>query len=120
MLRHRLSLTFIALALLLAVWPVRADASRYELESRSGAQPVSQLEARLADPAQRPWLTTRPHCGMPLFAPFFYMQDTSLRQGCAGPNARSMSLAAVLLLLAAVGPVRDRRRQANPHLLPAA
>lgn len=116
--KGRLPLTLAVLALVVALWPIRADATRYELEV--GSQPVAQLEARLADPAQRPWLTTRPLCGPPLLAPVLYMQSTSLRPGCAGPNARSMSIAFALLLLAAAGSVRTGRREADAQpLVPA-
>lgn len=99
---RRLSLVLLVVGLLFALWPVKADATRYELAVASGAQPQPQLDARMADPAQRPLLEQRPSCGIPLLAPLTYTQDTSLRGGCAGPNARSMSLA-VLTLLAAAG-----------------
>lgn len=112
MLSRRVSLSLIVLGLLLAVYPVKADATRYELELRSGGQPVSQLESRWADPVQRPWLAKRPVCGIPLLSPFTYMQDTALRHGCAGPNGRSMSLA-VLALLAGVGMAASRSRGAG-------
>lgn len=82
---------------LLALWPVSADATRYELELASGGQTPAQLAARWADPRQRPLLERRPSCGIPVLAPWTYTQDTALRGGCAGPNARSMSLAVVLL-----------------------
>lgn len=108
----RLSPTLVVLAVVVALWPVRADAARHELES--GAQPAAQLEARLADPAQRPRLMARPLC-MPLLAPLLYTQDTSLRRGCAGPNGRSMSIAFVLLLIAGAGAARERRREAEPQ-----
>ncbi len=104
---HRLALALVAVGVLVTLWPVRADASRYELEMQSGAQPPAQLEARWADPVQRPFLERRPACGVPLLAPLTYMQDTALRRGCAGPNARSMSLA-VLVLVAAAGVVAGR------------
>jgi hypothetical protein len=115
MVRSRVPLTLAVLGLVMALWPVRADSTRYELES--GLQPAAQLEARLADPAQRPWLTARPLCGLPVLAPVLYMQHTSLRRGCAGPNARSMSIAVAVLLLAAAGAVREGRRQADPQPL---
>lgn len=111
--RHRLPLVLLAASVVLLLWPVRADASRYALEVRSGAQPLSQLETRWADPAQRPFLQRRPACGVPLLAPLFYMQDTALRRGCAGPNGRSMSLAA-LALLGAVVAMAARRPATDP------
>lgn len=103
----------VAAAVLLALWPVRADASRYELEVRSGAQPLSQLEARWADPVQRAFLERRPSCGVPLLAPFSYMQDSALRRGCAGPKARAMS-SAMIALLGAVSVMATRRRREDP------
>lgn len=106
---RRLSSALVVVGVLLALWPVKADATRYELEARSGGQPAAQLEARWADPAQRPFLTARPSCGLPLLAPLTYVQDTSLRSGCAGPNARSTSLAAVALLGAFGAFARQRR-----------
>ena len=111
---RRASLALAALGLLLAVWPVYADAIRYELELRTGAQPVAQLEVRWADPEQNRFLARRPLCGPPVLAPLTYMQDSALRQGCAGPNARSMSLAVLLLGAAALtgAGLRPRRTRA--------
>jgi len=97
MLTRRVSLSLIVLGLLLAVYPVMADGTRYELALRSGGQTMSQLESRLADPAQRPWLEARPLCWPPLLAPFTYMQDSALRSGGAGPSAQSMSLSVLAL-----------------------
>ncbi len=97
MLTRRVSLGLIVLGLLLALCPVKADGTRFDLALSSGGQSMSQLESRWADPAQRPWLGARPLCWPPLLAPFTYMQDSTLRRGCAGPNARSMSLAVLLL-----------------------
>jgi hypothetical protein len=108
----------LVLAVFLALWPVRADATRYDAEMRAGGQPVSQLQARLADPVQRPFLEARPSCGLPLLAPLTYTQDTALRHVCAGPNARSMSLA-VFVLLASTGYVARQRinmRKATPQV----
>lgn len=98
MLLRRLSLGSFVIGLTLALWPVAADATRYELELRSGAQPVSQLEARWADPDQRPFLARRPSCGPPVGAPLTYLRDSALRRGCAGPVSRSMSLAVLALV----------------------
>ena len=105
-----------ALGVALLLWPVRADATRFELAAQTGAPSMADLQARLADPAQRPWLERRPLCGPPLLAPLTYVGDGSLRRGCAGPNGRSMSLA-VLPLLAAAGLAGGRRRAGVP--LPA-
>lgn len=107
--KHRLAQVLVAVGLLLLLWPARADATRFELVLQSGAQPMAELEQRWADPEQRPWLERRPSCGIPLLAPLTYMGDGSLRRGCAGPNARSMSLA-TLPLLAAAGLTAVRRR----------
>ncbi len=109
MLTRRLSLGLIVLGLLLAVYPVKADGTRFELALRSGGQSMAQLEARLADPDQRPRLEARPLCWPPLLAPFTYVQDSTLRSGCAGPNARSMSLS-VLALAAGAGALASRSR----------
>lgn len=54
---------------LLLLWPVRADANRFELTLRSGGQSMAELQTRPADPRQRPWLERRPLCGPPLLAP---------------------------------------------------
>ena len=117
MTEHRLARALLALGVLLLLWPVRADATRAELVVRSGGQPMAEVQRRLQDPAQRPWLERRPLCGPPVVAPLAYVGDSSLRQGCAGPNARSMSLAA-LPLLAAAGVTVTRRRgtgEVLPH-----
>ena len=110
---HRLALVLAALGALLVLWPVRADGTRFELLVQSGAQPMAEVEARWADPVQRPWLAARPLCGVPLLAPVTYVTDSSLRRGCAGPNARSMSLGA-LGLLAAAGLTAAARRRPRP------
>lgn len=73
-------------------------------------------ERRLQDPVQRPWLERRPLCGPPVLAPVTYVGDGSLRRGCAGPNGRSMSLAALPLL--AGGGVAVARRRGTGELLP--
>lgn len=96
---RRLPLLLAAVAVMLAVWPVKADRIRYDLEAQSGGQAIAQLQARWADPVQRPFLQARPTCGLPLLAPWTYTQNSALRGGCAGPNSRSMSLAALALSL---------------------
>lgn len=98
--------------MILVLWPVRADGTRFELALQTGGQSMAHLQERLADPRQRPWLERRPLCGPPLLAPLVSMGDSSLRQGCAGPNARSMSLA-VLPLLAATAVALRRRTPAG-------
>lgn len=96
----RFAVVLLGLGLLLALWPVRADRTRYEMEMMGGPQPRVQL---LTPPAeQRPFLRQRPLCGPPIAAPLTYMRDTALRSGCAGPNGRSMALAAMALLAALV------------------
>lgn len=114
---QRLSLALAAVGALLLLWPVPADATRFELIAQSGSQTLADLDRRLADPAQRPWLERRPLCGVPLLAPITYMDDGCLRHGCAGPNGRSMSLAA-LPLLAAAALRRPRTAGARPERTP--
>ena len=109
---QRLARLLVVVGVVLLLWPVRADATRFELVAQSGAQTMADLEDRLADPRQRPSLERRPRCGPPLAAPLTYVADGSLRRGCAGPNGRSMSLAA-LPLLAAAG-LSARRRVGAP------
>ena len=110
---QRLARLLVAVGVLLLLWPVPADATRFEMVAQSGAQTIADLEARLADPRQRPGLERRPLCGPPLVAPLTYVSDGALRRGCAGPNGRSMSLAALPLLAAAgLGAVRRRSEAA--------
>ena len=109
---QHLARLLLAVGVVLLLWPVRADATRSELVAQSGAQTMAELEARLADPRQRPWLERRPLCGPPVAAPLTYVAVGGLRRGCAGPNGRSMSLA-VLPLLAAAG-LSARRRVGAP------
>lgn len=112
MLLRRLSIALVLLGALLALWPVKADATRYELEVRSGGQSLPQLQARYAEAEQRPFLERRPSCGIPLLAPITYTQDSALRGACAGPNARSMSLSVLALATGwrlAYGTWRSRR-----------
>lgn len=105
---RRLPLLLATVAAMLALWPVKADAIRYDLEAQSGGQPIAQLQARWADPVQRPFLQARPTCGLPLLAPWTYTQDSALRGGCAGPNSRSMSLAVLSLSFALYAAHRQR------------
>ena len=107
-LRRGAAVALLLVGLLLALWPVPADRTRYELELRAGGQPPAQLAARWADPLQRAALERRPLCGPPVLAPLTYTQDGALRAGCAGPNARSASLAVLVLLAAAVLALRGR------------
>lgn len=102
----------LSFGLLLAVLPFPADGTRAELGVGSGGQSMAQMQERLSDPEQRPHLEKRPLCWPPVMAPFTYMQDSALRHGCAGPNARSMSLA-VLLLAGAAGLMTTRRWSAR-------
>jgi hypothetical protein len=110
---QRLARSLLGVGVFLLLWPVQADATRFELLAQSGAQTMPDLQARLADPLQRPSLERRPRCGPPLLAPITYTGDGSLRRGCAGPNGRSMSLA-VLPLLAAAGLAAAGRRADVP------
>ena len=92
---RRLSLLLVLIGAVFALWPVKADRTRYELEAGVEGRPLSELQSQWADPQLRQILQRRPTCGIPLLAPFTYIGDTALRRGCAGPNSRSLSLSLV-------------------------